>query len=50
MTGVVTGGLGYVVAAYAVSVLALGGYALSLLARRRAEARRIASESEEQRR
>lgn len=39
MNGIVEGGWGYVLAAYAATALALGGYGLLLWRRLRAEAR-----------
>ncbi|MFI5183997.1 MAG: hypothetical protein ACHQNV_06345 [Vicinamibacteria bacterium] len=39
-SGVIQGGWGFVVAAYVVSAVVLGGYALSVLARYRAERKR----------
>ena len=44
-TGVITGGWGYVTAAYLVSVVTLSCYAASVVLRYRAEVRRDARES-----
>lgn len=43
-TGVITGGWGYVTAAYLVSLVILACYAASVVQRYRAEARRVARE------
>jgi heme exporter protein CcmD len=40
MSGVVSGGWEFVIAAYAMTALVLGGYAVSVLVRYRAERRR----------
>jgi hypothetical protein len=45
VSGVVEGGWGFVVAAYLVTALALGGYATSVFLRYRAETRRAARDA-----
>ena len=45
MTGVLQGGEGFVIAAYAVTAAVLGGYAVSVFLRYRVERRRAAHEA-----
>jgi hypothetical protein len=46
MSGVVQGGMEFVIAAYVITALMLGGYAVSIFLRQRAEEKRDARERE----